>query len=74
MLKSLKYLILLIFISCNSVASESAPTESEAFPFTTINERILFIGNSFTFYWNLPSQSGSAEPIHLLLIVSRAIA
>ena len=55
MLKSLKYLILLIFISCNSVASESAPTESEAFPFTTINERILFIGNSFTFYWNLPS-------------------
>lgn len=56
MLKSLKYIILLIFISCNSVASESAPTESEAFPFTTINERILFIGNSFTFYWNLPSQ------------------
>ena len=55
MLKSLKYLIFLIFISCNSVASESAPTESEAFPFTTINERILFIGNSFTFYWNLPS-------------------
>ena len=55
MLKSLKYLILLIFIYCNSVASESAPTESEAFPFTTINERILFIGNSFTFYWNLPS-------------------
>ena len=55
MLKSLNYLILLIFISCNSVASESAPTESEAFPFTTINERILFIGNSFTFYWNLPS-------------------
>ena len=55
MLKSLNYLILLIFISCNSIASESAPTESEAFPFTTINERILFIGNSFTFYWNLPS-------------------
>ena len=55
MLKNLKYIILLIFISCNSVASESAPTESEAFPFTTINERILFIGNSFTFYWNLPS-------------------
>ena len=55
MLKSLKYIILLIFISSNSVASESAPTESEAFPFTTINERILFIGNSFTFYWNLPS-------------------
>ena len=55
MLKSLNYIILLIFISCNSVASESAPTESEAFPFTTINERILFIGNSFTFYWNLPS-------------------
>ena len=56
MLKNLKYLALLIFISCNSNASESAPDESEAFPFTTINEKILFIGNSFTFYWNLPSQ------------------
>ena len=56
MLRNLKYLALLIFISCNSNASESAPDESEAFPFTTINEKILFIGNSFTFYWNLPSQ------------------
>ena len=48
-------MILLIFISCNSIASETSPTESEAFPFSTINEKILFIGNSFTFYWNLPS-------------------
>ena len=51
-----RYLILLFFISCNSNASENLPSESEAFPFTTINEKILFIGNSFTFYWNLPSQ------------------
>jgi len=56
MFKNLKYLVLLIFISCNSNASESAPEESEAITFTTINEKILFIGNSFTFYWNLPSQ------------------
>ena len=56
MIKNLKYLVLLIFISCNSNASESAPEESEAITFTTINEKILFIGNSFTFYWNLPSQ------------------
>ena len=56
MFKNLKYLVLLIFISCNSNASESAPEESGALTFTTINEKILFIGNSFTFYWNLPSQ------------------
>ena len=56
MFKNLKYFVLLIFVSCNSNASESAPEESEAITFTTINEKILFIGNSFTFYWNLPSQ------------------
>ena len=50
-----RYLVLLIFISCNSNASEISSDESE-FPFTLINEKILFIGNSFTFYWNLPSQ------------------
>lgn len=56
MFKNLKYLVLLIFISCNSNASESPSEESEAITFTSINEKILFIGNSFTFYWNLPSQ------------------
>tara|TARA_B100000941_G_scaffold261500_1_gene213676 strand:+ start:159 stop:941 length:783 start_codon:yes stop_codon:yes gene_type:complete len=56
MSKLFGYLTLLIFISCNSNASENLPSESEAFPFTIINEKILFIGNSFTFYWNLPSQ------------------
>ena len=56
MSRLLRYLVLLFFISCNSNASENLPSESEAFPFTTINEKILFIGNSFTFYWNLPSQ------------------
>ena len=56
MLRNLRYLALLIFISCNSNASESALDESQAFPFSTINEKILFIGNSFTFYWNVPSQ------------------
>ena len=56
MSRLLRYLVLLFFISCNSNASENLSSESEAFPFTTINEKILFIGNSFTFYWNLPSQ------------------
>ena len=50
-----RYLVLSIFISCNSNASE-IPSEELEFPFTLINEKILFIGNSFTFYWNLPSQ------------------
>ena len=56
MSRLLRFLVLLFFISCNSNASENLSSESEAFPFTTINEKILFIGNSFTFYWNLPSQ------------------
>jgi len=56
MLRNLKYLAFLILISCNLNASESAPNQLEAFPISTINENILFIGNSFTFYWNLPSQ------------------
>ena len=56
MSKLFRYLVLLIFISCNSIASENLPSNSDAFTFNIINERILFIGNSFTFYWNLPSQ------------------
>jgi len=56
MSKLFRYLVLLIFISCNSIASENLPSNSDAFTFNIINEKILFIGNSFTFYWNLPSQ------------------
>tara|TARA_A100001015_G_scaffold270971_1_gene324107 strand:- start:106 stop:888 length:783 start_codon:yes stop_codon:yes gene_type:complete len=56
MSKLFRYLVLLTFISCNSNASENLPTDSDAFTFNIINEKILFIGNSFTFYWNLPSQ------------------
>ena len=50
------FILLIILNSCTSSAAELNTEESEAFPFTTLNERILFIGNSFTFYWNLPSQ------------------
>tara|TARA_Y100000748_G_scaffold191937_1_gene160735 strand:+ start:1155 stop:1937 length:783 start_codon:yes stop_codon:yes gene_type:complete len=50
------FILLIILNSCTSSAAELNNEESEVFPFTTINERILFIGNSFTFYWNLPSQ------------------
>jgi len=53
-MKLLKYLPILIFISCSN-ASEISAEESGSFPFEITNERILFIGNSFTFYWNLPS-------------------
>ncbi|MBJ34887.1 MAG: hypothetical protein CMC90_03205 [Flavobacteriaceae bacterium] len=51
-----RIIILLIFISCNSSASESPTVESDNITFSIINEKILFIGNSFTYYWNLPSQ------------------
>ena len=50
------FIVLITLSSCTSSASEFNTQKSESFPFTTINERILFIGNSFTFYWNLPSQ------------------
>merc|ERR1711991_698871 len=54
-MRFIKLLIFLVFVSCSSSASETY-AESEALPFSIINEKILFIGNSFTFYWNLPSQ------------------
>ena len=44
-----------MLLSCNAGAAEISSDESE-FPIQVINEKILFIGNSFTFYWNLPSQ------------------
>ena len=49
-------IVLIILNSCNSNATELNSEGSETFPFSIINEKILFIGNSFTFYWNLPSQ------------------
>ena len=55
MQKTLYCLALSFLISCSTSASEVQSEESQ-FPFTLINEKILFIGNSFTFYWNLPSQ------------------
>ena len=54
-MKFLKYFTILLFISCSNVTELSAE-ETGSFPFEIINEKILFIGNSFTFYWNLPSQ------------------
>ena len=49
-------IVLIILNSCNSNATELNTEGSETFPFSIINEKILFIGNSFTLYWNLPSQ------------------
>ncbi len=54
-MRFLKYLPILIFFACSN-ASELSTEENELLPFQITNERILFIGNSFTFYWNLPSQ------------------
>jgi hypothetical protein len=54
-MKFFKYLPILIFFSCSN-ASELSTEETESLSFQIVNEKILFIGNSFTFYWNLPSQ------------------
>ena len=54
-MKFLKYFTVLLFISCSN-ATEFSAEKNGTFPFEIINEKILFIGNSFTFYWNLPSQ------------------
>ncbi|MBT5750306.1 MAG: hypothetical protein HOI39_04175, partial [Flavobacteriales bacterium] len=56
MQKVLYCLALSFLFSCSTSASE-IPTEESSYPsLTIINEKVLFIGNSFTFYWNLPSQ------------------
>ena len=56
MQKVLYCLALSFLFSCSTSASET-PTEESSYPsLTIINEKVLFIGNSFTFYWNLPSQ------------------
>ena len=47
---------LIILVSCSSSASEISSDDLDLLPYQIINEKILFIGNSFTFYWNLPSQ------------------
>ena len=47
---------LIILVSCSSSASEISSDDTDLLPYQIINEKILFIGNSFTFYWNLPSQ------------------
>ena len=51
----IKIFLLLCVTSCSSSAKENLSNETNEFPFSVINEKILFIGNSFTFYWNLPS-------------------
>ena len=51
----LKIFVLLCLTSCHTSAKENLYNETDEFPFNVINEKILFIGNSFTFYWNLPS-------------------
>ena len=51
-----KTLALFILVSCSSSASEISSDDTDLLPYQIINEKILFIGNSFTFYWNLPSQ------------------
>lgn len=55
-MKSLKYLFIFFLLSCSSNANDLSDQNSDSFPFSITNEKILFIGNSFTFYWNLPSQ------------------
>ena len=55
-MKSLKYLFIFFLISCSSKANDLSDENSDTYPFSIVNEKILFIGNSFTFYWNLPSQ------------------
>ena len=47
---------MIILNSCTSSAAELNTEQSENLTFSIINEKILFIGNSFTYYWNLPSQ------------------
>ena len=56
MLNIFKTLALIILVSCSSNATETSSEETSYPPLLIINEKILFIGNSFTFYWNLPSQ------------------
>ena len=56
MQKVLYCLALSFLFSCSTSASEISSDDSDLFPYQIINEKILFIGNSFTFYWNLPSQ------------------
>jgi hypothetical protein len=46
----------LFLSSCSSNANEIAVENDNNFPYNFENQKILFIGNSFTFYWNLPSQ------------------
>ena len=46
----------LFLSSCSSNANEIAVENDNSFPYNVENQKILFIGNSFTFYWNLPSQ------------------
>ena len=50
------FILLIILNSCTSSAAELNTEQSENLTFSIINEKILFIGNSFTYYWNLPSQ------------------
>ena len=45
----------LFLSSCSSSANEIAVENDNNFPYNFENQKILFIGNSFTFYWNLPS-------------------
>tara|TARA_Y100001954_G_C15577138_1_gene486448 strand:+ start:11 stop:790 length:780 start_codon:yes stop_codon:yes gene_type:complete len=45
----------LFLSSCSSNANEIAVENDTSFPYNVENQKILFIGNSFTFYWNLPS-------------------
>ena len=56
MQKILYCLALSFLFSCSTSASEISSDDSDLLPYQIINEKILFIGNSFTFYWNLPSQ------------------
>ena len=52
-MKFLKYFTVLLFISCSN-ATEFSAEKNGAFPFEIINEKILFIGNSFTYMNSLP--------------------
>ena len=56
MQKVLYCLALSFLFSCSTSASEISSDDTDLLPYQIINEKILFIGNSFTFYWNLPSQ------------------
>ncbi len=56
MFKRFRVLFYMLSVSFTTNASIISFDKVESLPYKVVDEKILFIGNSFTFYWNLPSQ------------------